>query len=173
MPVRREDLISLECRLFGRKPFPQNHKNVVDKKLKNVDDVIFRVLAFGIRIFTKYASLWPNTTDLYQNLYLKLIGRGIDPILLCNDLKSIGTIYYYIHESLLSRVFTLLFMYYSIRNEFITTTWFSQLFHFSKAFKSPVNERYFDNSAVNGRHAKMDYSYKRAERNWNRHVCHK
>ena len=40
----------LYYRLSAGTPFPQNHENVVYQKLKHLDDVIFRVLIFGVRV---------------------------------------------------------------------------------------------------------------------------
>ena len=45
------NLFSLEYRLSAGNLSRKNHENVVYQKLKHLDDVIFRVLVFGVRVF--------------------------------------------------------------------------------------------------------------------------
>ena len=58
------NLFPLEYRLSARKPFPQNHENVVHQKLEHFDDAIFTFLFFGIRV---YASSWPKARSIWYS----------------------------------------------------------------------------------------------------------
>ena len=56
-------------RLSDGKPFHKNQENVVYQKLEKLDDVIFRVLDFGVRVFLHKVWLFSTKT---RYLYLRL-----------------------------------------------------------------------------------------------------